>query len=336
VASKKKIRTVKLWPVITSWALAILFLAICAIGNQLSRMGLFADQPNVQHRLDFCADFARLMGLVAIALSVLAMITRISKTSEQVVNAVDNLRSLRSGQTQLEAMLTQISENLLLSDAIKTIAFREKDRAVLEDAIHQDMQMEKWDSAELLLKDLASRFGSPGDAENLRQEMIEFRNANIQEKLDKALSRIESLWSIHHYAEAEKQVAILQRIYPNQEKVKNLSGKTQMRLEHHKKELLARWDETIKNNKVDESIEVLELLDNYLTPTEAAALEESARGVFRAKLHKQGVQFSIFVTEKKWTNALKIGREIIDEFPNSRMAQEVRDKLMVLENKVDS
>ena len=40
---------------------------------------------------------------------------------------------------------------------------------------------------------------------------------------------------------------------------------------------------------------------------EAAALEESARGVFRARLHKMGVQFSLFVTEKAWNKALKLG-----------------------------
>ena len=74
-------------------------------------------------------------------------------------------------------------------------------------------------------------------------------------------------------------------------------------------------------------------MDNYLTPTEAAALEESARDVFRARLHNMGVQFSLFVTEQAWHKALKLGKEIIREYPNSRMAEEVRQKIDTLKQR---
>ncbi len=113
----------------------------------------------------------------------------------------------------------------------------------------------------------------------------------------------------------------------------NWTAKQSFNRLEHKKELLARWDKAVQDNDVEQGVELLKLLDQHLTPTEAAALEESARGVFKAKLHNMGVQFSLFVTEKKWSRALKIGREIIDEYPNSRMAQEVRDKLEVLEKR---
>ena len=86
----------------------------------------------------------------------------------------------------------------------------------------------------------------------------------------------------------------------------------------------------LTEDDLDQGVDVLKLLDGFLTPTEGAALKESARGVFRAKLQKLGVQFSLFVTEKKWTQALELGNEIIAEFPNSRMAQEVRERLQIL------
>lgn len=335
--TKKISRTAVLWPILTTWALAIVCLVVHLVLKYLvSRDPNLAEQTGVQAGQTFSLWLFVLFSVIAAGLFVVALISWLMKTVEYAANAVDNLRSLRSGQTQLEAMLTQLSENMLLSDAIKTIAFREKDRAVLEDAIHQDIQMGKFGSADLLIKDLASRFGSPEQAEKLRQEMTEFRSATIQEKITKAIARIEQLWSIHHYSEAEKQVGVLQKIYPQNEKVQSLTGQTQRRLEEHKKELLSRWDESIKANQVDKSIEILELLDNYLTPTEAAALEESARGVFRAKLHNLGVQFSMFVTERKWDKALQVGREITEEYPNSRMAQEVREKIPALEQRATS
>jgi hypothetical protein len=64
------------------------------------------------------------------------------------------------------------------------------------------------------------------------------------------------------------------------------------------------------------------------------ALQEAARDIFRTKLHNLGVQISIAVTEKLWSGALNIGEQIIKEFPNSRMSEEIRGKLDVLEQNV--
>ena len=58
---------------------------------------------------------------------------------------------------------------------------------------------------------------------------------------------------------------------------------------------------------------------------------ESARGVFRAKLHNLGVQFAIRVTDQNWSEALVIGEQIMDEYPNTRMAQEVQEKQRLAE-----
>jgi hypothetical protein len=193
--------------------------------------------------------------------------------------------------------------------------------------------MGNWESAMNLIGELDEKFGCKQEALQLRAELDEFRKATIQEKIDKSIKHIESLWMIHHYEEAQREVDLMMKMYPQDDRVQALEGQTDKRQQDHKKELLARWDKAVKNNDVDQGVELLKLLDNYLTPTEAAALEESARGVFKAKLHNMGVQFSLFVTEKEWIKALKLGKEIIDEFPNSRMAQEVRDKLPVLEER---
>ncbi len=314
------------------WVLTVLLLAYYILGVILLRFERFLPViPGME-----LADLWRLSllcGVLAGACFLTQLLTRFRQVMEYLGNVVDNIRTLRSNQTQTEAILTQVNENLLLSDAVKSIAFREKDRSVLEDAIHQDIRQEKWDLAGLLINDLETRFACVNEAQALREEMVRYRKASIQDKIDNAVRHIESLWLIHHYGEAQKEVDTLMRLYPENVKVKNLSGQTDKHREEHKKVLLSRWEEAVRNNQIDEGIEILQLLDNYLTPTEAAALEESARGVFRAKLSGLGVQFKMLVTEKKWDEALRLGREIVAEFPNSRMAQEVRDKLGVLEQR---
>ena len=273
------------------------------------------------------------LSFVGAALAVLLVLAYFRRLQADSAGILSDLRKILAGQTQTEAILTQISENLLLSDSIKSVAFREKDRIVLEEAIQQDMRQERWDTAAALVDELARRFGCRQEAERLRGDMTRYQRATIDEKIDATIKHIESLWLIHHYDEGQQEVDALMRLYPQSQKVQALTGQTEQRRQTHKKELLARWDKAVQNDDVDQGVELLKLLDNYLTPTEAAALQESARGVFRARLHNMGVQFSLFVTEKKWSQALKVGKTIMEEFPNSRMAEEVRSKLNILQQR---
>jgi hypothetical protein len=61
-------------------------------------------------------------------------------------------------------------------------------------------------------------------------------------------------------------------------------------------------------------------------------LQEAATEVFKNKLHNLGVRFSLAVSDKQWNEALQTGHEIIKSFPNSRMADEIRQKLITLRN----
>ena len=90
--------------------------------------------------------------------------------------------------------------------------------------------------------------------------------------------------------------------------------------------LLNAWDDAVKRQATDRSLEILRELDMYLTPNEGLALQEAAREVFRTKLHNLGVQFSLAVSDRNWVEALEIGEEIMRGFPNSRMAKEIRER----------
>jgi hypothetical protein len=63
-------------------------------------------------------------------------------------------------------------------------------------------------------------------------------------------------------------------------------------------------------------------------------LQEAARDVFRTKLHNLGVQFSLAVSEKQWDRAFQIGGQIMRDFPNSKMAEEIREKWDILQQNV--
>jgi hypothetical protein len=128
------------------------------------------------------------------------------------------------------------------------------------------------------------------------------------------------------------QIESVIKNYPDSEKAKALRQKFVDKKEQRKRQLLAAWDEAVKRDDTDRSLIVLKELDTYLTPSEALALQEAASEVFKNKLHNLGVRFSLAVSDKQWTEALQTGQEIIRAFPNSRMADEIREKLATLKN----
>ncbi|MBN1764719.1 MAG: hypothetical protein JW860_05630 [Sedimentisphaerales bacterium] len=318
-----------LWIVSIFFTLAVVSLACSRIINIMNN-----DDPTSTNRIVTLTWIAfEVLAMAAGAGACLLVLLYIHDILMNSNSMITDLRRMALGQTKNEALLTNISENLLLSDAIKSVAFREKDRSVLQDAIRQDIHREKWDSARLLILELENRFGCRKEAQSLRGELDKHRNASQQDKIDTVIQQIESLWMIHHYNEAENEVEALSQLYPENEKVLALRGRTEIHRQKHKKGLLDRWEQAKKENDFDQGVEIIKLLDDYLTPEEGEALREAARDVFRAKLHNMGVQFKLFVTERKWRQALKVGQEIINEYPNTRMAQEVRDKLKILQER---
>ena len=74
-------------------------------------------------------------------------------------------------------------------------------------------------------------------------------------------------------------------------------------------------------------MEMLKELDAYLTEDEAGPYREVARGVIGKARDNLGVQFKLAVQDRRWDRASQLGDRIIEQFPNSRMAGEVRGML---------
>ena len=132
------------------------------------------------------------------------------------------------------------------------------------------------------------------------------------------------------WLQAATQIDNLIKVFPYSEKAKMMPIHLRERKDRQKRELLAEWDLAVREKNTDRGLEILKELDLYLTPNEALALRESASTVFKTKLHNLGVDFSVAVTEQNWKKALETGRDIVQNFPNSRMAAEIRSKLDIL------
>lgn len=245
------------------------------------------------------------------------------------------LRDLHAEAERQSLSLSTISENTQLSDLVRAVTHRARERTALRLAINEEIIRGDWEAAYALVELLESRHGYRNEAMRLRKEVDESRGRDTVDRVHDAAAHARSLMDAQSWDQARRVMDRLIAAHHDHPDVRDLPEQFRRLRNEHKRRLLKEWDESVQRNEVDRGIEILKQLDQYLTSSEAAALQESARGVFRAKLHNLGVQFSLAVAEQNWRDALRVGRQIAEEFPNSRMASEVRDRLHVLSRRAE-
>ena len=272
-------------------------------------------------------------GLVFLS-ALLAMLSKLFKILEMLQDNSAKLGEVTGAMEKIHAGLTQINHSTRVSEAAKVIAFRDADRQSLREAVFDKLQQQDFDAAQKIIDEIAKRPEYQELAEQLRAQAEKYHTANNQERMNQVIAHIEKLLNDCQWVGASAQIERLIRAYPDCERAKSMRQILLDKKQERKKILLAAWDDAVRQQETDRSLEILKELDLYLTPNEGLALQEAARDAFRTKLHNLGVQFSIAITEKQWTGALDFGQQIIKDFPNSRMSEEIRGKLEVLKQNV--
>ncbi|MBI4718151.1 MAG: hypothetical protein HY763_10130 [Planctomycetes bacterium] len=268
-------------------------------------------------------------GLFA-SLMMLTLMPLLAKLEATGARQLGELRDLQELVRKQLAGLAVISENTRISDAAKSLAHREQELDALRAAIRDDLRKHKWEAALNLIDEVERRFGYRQEAESMREEVDDARREAIQAKLSQAAEIIERHFAAHEWDRAQKELDRLVNALPTDAKVIRLQERMKMLKEQHKQELKSAWDEAVRRSDTDHAIDVLRELDQYLSPAEAQELQSSARNVFKEKLLQLGVSFRFAVTEKRWQDALMTGLELVRDFPNARMASEVREALDTL------
>jgi len=271
-------------------------------------------------------------GLILVVASVLMEILVLLAIKAEADIHRTHLESLdlREAMHRIEPWVRTIADNSDISDITLSITHREKDREALRRAIREELYGGDWEAAHYLIDEMERRFGYKQEAQALRQEMAQIRKMTIEEKIGEAVQHIEKEMEAHRWKRASQEMDRLMKLFPRHEQVVALPRRlTEARL-NHKAELLKRWQSAVEKNAIDEGISILIELDQYMSPEEAVSLRESARHVFKERLLNLRVQFEMAVRETRWRDALEAGLRIRQEFPNSRIAGEISQRLDTL------
>jgi len=302
------------------------------LGAVVVGVGAVAGQPESTgwQRAEVIAVIVLAVVVVEALLASIGVVLKIESTIFRTHDLVMDMRDTATKQAKLTA---DIAEQSRLSDLARSILSREQERDLIRRAFNESLIGGDFEAAYYFADTLENRHGYKQEAERLRRELAAMRQTAEQRYISESVDRVNQMLGEHEWEKSRVEVERLTKLYPEDEEIQQLPERLRQRRTEHKRRLLKAWDESVQRNEIDRGIALLRELDQYLTPNEAAALEESARGVFRAKLHNMGVQFSLAVTEKNWGTALQIGQDIVSEFPNSRMAAEVLEHLDTLKSR---
>lgn len=225
---------------------------------------------------------------------------------------------------ELRAAVNRLTEYQALSDDARRVLNRSSERDLLIRAIEEDIGAEDWGAAVVLCDELAHRFGYREDAERFRSRVEQARSETVDRNVAAAIAALDGLIVQRRWDHAIAQAASIQRLYPDSPRVTGLRERVENARERYKADLERRFLHASQSESVDQAMELLKELDAYLTEAEAEPYRELARGVIGKARENLGASFKLALRDKRYADASAIGERIISDFPNTRMAEEVR------------
>jgi hypothetical protein len=311
--------------------LAILFIAgLCWVAGLILAHIEHPKSADILHVISIYLLWIAGVTAIFALLQTLLNVSRLLKlNSEKMENTIEML----SRQNNL---LAQVAQAARLSDTAKEIVFHDTEQMELGEAVLTKLHQHDFEASIALIDSLAKQPKYTQMAASLKRAAEKYRSATEEGRVSQIIAHIEYLFDQKLWIQAAAQIDNLIKTFPYSDKAKTMPARLRERKDRQKRELLAAWDLAVREKNTDRSLEILKELDLYLTPNEALALRESASSVFRTKLHNLGVEFSFAVTEQDWKKAHETGRKIVQDFPNSRMAAEIRSRMDILAERAKS
>ncbi len=223
----------------------------------------------------------------------------------------------------VQQSLDRMSQHAALSDDARRVLNRTRERELLNKAIEEDIRSQDWSAAQVLVTELASRFGYEQDAERFRMRIERARAEGLDKEINDAIKALDHLIVQRHWDEALQKADNIAAGFPVSPRVKGLRDRVVNAREQYKQEIERRFLLAAQAERVDEAMEILTELDHYLSEQEAEPFREVARGVIGKARQNLGAAFKLACQDRHWSMAVSLGQQINEQFPNSRMAQEV-------------
>ena len=272
------------------------------------------------------------LGLIVIgsSLPIIWLLRSVPQRSASSDSQPGNSSSGNLATKAAENLLAQIYENSMLSDNAKRVLFRDRELELLRRAIEEDIAHGDYSSGLTLCDDMANLFGHREEAEAFRTRILQAGHESYEAIVHQAMDDFDRILAARDWAQAHREAARIRRLYPNHHLVLEIDPRIMHARNDHKRDLEAQFIEAAARDDVASAMIMLKQLDRYLTREEAGRLAEVAQGVVVKHRDTLSMQFKLAVNEHRWAESAQIGDTIMAEYPNTKMADEVRSMIDVL------
>ena len=260
--------------------------------------------------------YAGALGLIITACAA-AVVLSMEQSTENEQDA------LVSALLDVKRSVDRMSQQAALSDDARRVRNRSKERELLCRAIEEDIRRHDWEAALVLCEELSTQFGYQQEADRFRSQIQMGRAEGLDEEISSAMAQVDALIVDKKWDEAHAAARRVADAFPAMPRMRSLGNRVERAKAQYKGDLERRFLELAQADRADEAMELLRELDAYLTEDEAAPLREVARGVIGKARENLGAAFKLAYQDKEWGIAAGVGQQILTQFPNSRMAQEV-------------
>ncbi|MFK7759341.1 MAG: hypothetical protein AB8C13_05275 [Phycisphaerales bacterium] len=243
---------------------------------------------------------------------------------------------LRSQIIKMTKSIEHLEETMILSDDARRVLNRHKERALLRGAIEEDIERRDFNAAMVLVNELAQRFGYRADAEEFRTKIDLARTQTEFSQIQSEIDVLDSLIEMHEWNQALIEAARITRLYHDSPLAEGLRHRVESAKQRYKDDIERRFLLAAQDERIEEAMEMIQEMDHLLTETESEQFREVARGVIGKAKENLGAEFKLAIHDHSWDTAAIVGQRIIDEFPNSRMAGEVRELIDTVRERASS
>lgn len=229
-----------------------------------------------------------------------------------------------------ERLLQQIHDNTMLSDNAKRVLFRNRELSLLRSAIEEDIARGDYNAGLTLCDEMANLFGYREEAEAYRQRIGQAGQASFEGKVRGAMAEFDGVLATRDWAKAHREAGRIRRLFPTHPLVQDLDQRIMQARDDHKRELEAQFLDAASREDVELSMSLLKHLDRYLSREEAERLGPMAQSIVLKHRERLSTQFKQAVNDHRWSEAAQVGDLIIAEYPNTKMADEVRSMIDAL------
>ncbi|MEM7230165.1 MAG: hypothetical protein AAF432_15265, partial [Planctomycetota bacterium] len=168
------------------------------------------------------------------------------------------------------------------------------------------------------------------EAESYRAQIVQARHDHYEAAIHAALQQFDQLLALRDWPAAYQEAARIKRLFPDSPAAFEVDRRLVVARDEHKYHLEQEFMAAAEADDVPRAMQVLRELDRYMSRDEASRLGETANRIVSRHRETLSAQFKGAINEHRWRDAAAAGDAIIAEFPNTKMADEVRGMIDVI------